>query len=713
MAEATEQTHQRTRRIFASIGRFILHSPKPFIVLIIGGVCGVLWSGQQQVAIWIFLALTAYAVIDALLGIIQDIRHGHVGVDLLAIIAILATTAVGEHWAAWIVVLMIYSGDTIESFAQSRASRNLTALMDAAPQIAHVLHESGGPNRTAHLQQKPSPAARPDAEYFSTRTGERVDYSEDRLVETTAISSADLPSDDHSGGWDTVDVDAVRIGDRLVVKPGETVPVNGVLLSDTATIDLSMISGEPVPVDMYRGGRISSGAINGATALTLQATATAASSQYQKILQLVKNAQDSRAAVVKTADMLAVPFTVVSLIIAFLAWYLSGDPLRFAQVLVLATPCPLLIAAPVAYLGGTGRLAKIGVIIKTQDVLESLGNVSHIFFDKTGTLTRKRPEVARIDLLENAKKTYTDEEVLRLAGPLEAYSVHILAKGISTASTTLLRKKGLPRPHVEDASEEPGNGTSGTVDGHDVKVGRLAFVEPGVTHPADLFTPLAPNEMVAFVSIDGTLVGRIILTDFARPNSATAVRALRKIGVQRLSMLTGDNYDSAAAIGNEVGISDIKAQLLPEEKVEALKAARHDPLDQPSKILRFLRKLAAVPDPAPVTMMVGDGVNDAPVLASATIGVAMTDGSVTAASESAHVVIMNDDIEMVPAAILISRQTKRTMLQAVLVGLGTATVLMILAACNLIPVVVGAFLQELIDVMSILWALTAIIDHKK
>lgn len=718
-----------------SIIRFIKRSPMPFVVLVVGAVNAVLWSTSTQVAIWIFLALTAYAVIDALVGIVRDIRHGHVGVDILAIIAILATTVVGEYWAAWIVVLMIYSGDAIEDFAQAKASQNLTALMDAAPQIAHVLHKSHNSDDSvttifvapdaapdAHSRETTATASAATAGSVSPLTGEVVDYSDDNLIspppDTGAAEAVDdrcyiLPSAKHEEGWDTVEVDKVRVNDRLVVKPGETVPVNGVLLSEQATVDLSMINGEPVPVDVYRGGHLASGAINGSSTLTMQATSTAANSQYQKILQLVKTAQESRATVVKTADMLAVPFTVISLLIAFLAWYFSGDPLRFAQVLVLATPCPLLIAAPVAYMGGTGRLAKIGVIIKTQDVLENLGNVSHIFFDKTGTLTRKRPEVSRVEVLPEATQSgYTSDEVLLLAGPLEAYSVHILAKGITAAASRLIRERHLDRPHVDNAREDSGNGVMGHVDGHKVKVGRLSFVAPDSAPASALFKTLSPNEMVAYVSIDEVLVGRIVLRDFARSNSSAAVRELRAMGVSKLSMLTGDNLDSAAGIGEEVGIDDLHAKLLPEDKVEALKAARKDPLPHQSAIRTVLRHMVGAPDPKAITMMVGDGVNDAPVLASADIGVAMTDGSSTAASESAQVVIMNDDIEMVPAAIKISRQTKRTMLQAVLAGLGLAIVLMVCAAFNLIPVVAGAFLQEVIDVLSILWGLTAIIDRK-
>ena len=527
--------------------------------------------------------------------------------------------------------------------------------------------------------------------------------------------------------FDTVPVEQVQLGDVLMVLPGETVPVDGELLSGTATLDLSNINGEPVPREVFAGARVMSGAVNGSTALTMRATQVAADSQYQRILELVASAQESRPAVVKTADRLAVPFTVLSLMIAGIAWAMSGVPTRFAQVLVLATPCPLLIAAPVAYIAGTGRLAAAGVLIKAQDVLENLGRVTQVFFDKTGTLTVKQPQVVRVEMLPGAATRLNEDHVLMMAGVVESYSVHILSKGIAKAGTEAMARlrqrfedgqrlcpepeaswpgHGREYPVIKNINEDAGKGVSGEVNGHAVRVGRLSFAAAGEegflavdrTAPSrsedDLrtrFGLLQPDEMASYVSVDGQLIARIVLRDVPRANAKAALAKLHELGVTKLAMLTGDKRASANIIASEVGIDEVHAELFPEDKVAAVKAATGAGKT--------------------VTMMVGDGVNDAPVLAVADIGVAMTDGTSTAASESAQVVIMNDNIAAVPRAIAIARRTKRVMLQAVIAGLVLATIGMIAAAFDLIPVVVGAFLQEAIDVVSILWALTALIDR--
>ena len=300
--------------------------------------------------------------------------------------------------------------------------------------------------------------------------------------------------------FDTVPVEQVKLGDVLMVLPGETVPVDGELLSGSATLDLSNINGEPVPREVFAGARVMSGAVNGSTALTMRATQVAADSQYQRILELVASAQESRPAVVKTADRLAVPFTVLSLAIAGIAWAVSGVPTRFAQVLVLATPCPLLIAAPVAYIAGTGRLAAAGVLIKAQDVLENLGRVTQVFFDKTGTLTVKQPQVVRVEMLPGAKTRLNEDHVLMMAGVVESYSVHILSKGIAKAGADAMARlrqrfadgqrrcpepeaswpgHGREYPVVKDINEDSGKGVSGKVNGHAVRVGRLSFAAAG------------------------------------------------------------------------------------------------------------------------------------------------------------------------------------------------------------------------------------------
>ena len=810
---------------------------------------------------WIVIALVAYTIVVTVHGMIDDLRHGHVGVDLLAVVAIASTVAVQEYWAAWAVVLMISSGEAIEEFAQSKAESNLTALIDAAPRTAHVVvlpgirghvHASGS-EHTADVTADGFRTVRvSDSGETDNQDGEKHAYvsespesdknggevrlhmsdsgESDNQGDKTRAFASESPETDTKGAsqtydaagehFETVPVDQVQLGDVILVLPGETVPVDGELLSGVATLDLSNINGEPVPREVYAGARVMSGAVNGSTTLTMRATQLAQDSQYQKILELVSSAQESRPAVVKTADMLAVPFTVLSLAIAGLAWAISGLPLRFAQVLVLATPCPLLIAAPVAYVAGTGRLAKAGILIKAQDVLENLGRVSHIFFDKTGTLTVKQPQVVRVEKPFETSSPFNEDHILMMASVVEGYSVHILSKGIATAGRKamddlyaryaagqrLCVERDLPGhgrdyPVVKNIVEESGKGISGEVNGHQVRVGRFAYVtadESGFTpvlhmpdatyHVSDsaesdkreaqnalrmsdspetdiqraktrvylsdsaesdtmgvrngvpddaqpaaapstsvsvatqsaarkpetansLFAPLAPDERAAYVAIDGRLAARIVLRDVPRENAKRSLARLHELGIKELSMLTGDKAASARIIANEVGIDDVQSELFPEDKVAAVKSATESKHQKLSLWNRIKQRVTGESKNRQITMMVGDGVNDAPVLAVADIGMAMTDGTSTAASESAQVVIMNDDIASVPRAIAIARRTKKVMLQAVLIGLGLAIIGMIAAAFNLIPVVVGAFMQEAIDVVSILWALTVLFDR--
>ncbi|WEV73969.1 HAD-IC family P-type ATPase [Bifidobacterium sp. ESL0798] len=822
----------------------------------------------------IVVLLVAYSVFDSICGMIASLKAGHVGIDVLAILALLSTLGVQEYWAAWAVVLMIWSGEAIEEFAQTKAESNLSALVAAAPQMAHIsdlpgVHTATDSKDSAVYGETSKPngdiAGKHLAALFSNTDRRLTDgfratlatalprgdardlednlcmiNADDCNCELSSVAkdnAADVPRNSRRvraqpagslarhtfiGGslarssqaaealesqaaqnahFHTVPVDQVALGDVLVVLPGETIPVDGKLLSGTATLDLSAINGEPLPRTVFAGARVMSGAINGSTMIVMRATQLAQDSQYQQTMQLVDSARASRAPVVKTADVLAVPFTIISLVIGVAAWIASGTPERFAQVLVLATPCPLLIAAPVAYMAGTGRLAKAGILTKTQEVLENLGKVSHIFFDKTGTLTVTRPQVVRVDVPEAARKRLpevlglakgsadsqrdddivgTDESVtsinsrnghsessnvmqireiiVELAAVVETYSVHILAQGIVAAGAAASKKLHNGRtafPVVKDVHEDAGSGVRGMVEGHMVRVGRLSFVmnvrkdnetdgRPrngeaprndarcqkemvknsvvsdtsnsvllvNEAFPSSQFKPRAADEMVAYVSVDGLLAARIVLRDVPRDNARESLRRLRSLGVGAVTMLTGDSRSSADVIASEVGIDDVRADLLPQDKVAAVKAVSHETLSHSSKIETLLDRLSGQPKPRPISVMVGDGVNDAPVLAAADIGIAMTDGTSTAASQTAQVVIMNDDIADVPRAVAIARQTKRTMLQAVVTGLGLALVCMVAAAFNLIPVVVGAFTQEAIDVVSILWALTALRDRK-
>lgn len=755
--------------IIAAIPLALLGSWRPWEAAGVSLTFGPFNPGVGQ---WIVIALVVYTIVVTVIGMIDDLRHGHVGVDLLAVIAIASTVAVQEYWAAWAVVLMISSGEAIEEFAQSKAESNLTALVDAAPRTAHVVtlpgvrghvHTTGG----EHAADVTEGGFRKVAGAGDSGVGGSAAYVS---VSGESDKPGTKPYDAAGEYFETVPVDQVKLGDVILVLPGETVPVDGELLSGVATLDLSNINGEPVPREVYAGARVLSGAVNGSTALTMRATQLAQDSQYQKILELVSSAQQSRPTVVKTADVLAVPFTILSLAIAGIAWAVAGTPLRFAQVLVLATPCPLLIAAPVAYVAGTGRLAKAGILIKAQDVLENLGRVSHIFFDKTGTLTVKQPQVVRVEKPFENSSPYDENHILMMAGVVEGYSVHILSKGIAAAGQKAMQElyaryengqrlcaerdlpgHGRDYPVVKNIEEQSGKGVSGEVNGHAVRVGRFAYVtadEAGFTHVlgagvaagtaagavADsavgdsatgtaagaskkpevnsLFAPLEPDEMAAYVAIDGKLAARIVLRDVPRENAKASFEKLHRLGVKKLSMLTGDKEASARIIAGEVGIDDVQSELFPEGKVAAVKNATEDAHQNQPAWDKVVQRVVGESMTRQVTMMVGDGVNDAPVLAVADIGMAMTDGTSTAASESAQVVIMNDDIASVPRAITIARRTKKVMLQAVLVGLGLAIIGMVAAAFNLIPVVVGAFMQEAIDVVSILWALTALLDRE-
>ena len=755
--------------IIAAIPLALLGSWRPWEAAGVSLTFGPFNPGVGQ---WIVIALVVYTIVVTVIGMIDDLRHGHVGVDLLAVIAIASTVAVQEYWAAWAVVLMISSGEAIEEFAQSKAESNLTALVDAAPRTAHVVtlpgvrghvHTTGG----EHAADVTEGGFRKVAGAGDSGVGGSAAYVS---VSGESDKPGTKPYDAAGEHFETVPVDQVKLGDVILVLPGETVPVDGELLSGVATLDLSNINGEPVPREVYAGARVLSGAVNGSTALTMRATQLAQDSQYQKILELVSSAQESRPTVVKTADVLAVPFTILSLAIAGIAWAVAGTPLRFAQVLVLATPCPLLIAAPVAYVAGTGRLAKAGILIKAQDVLENLGRVSHIFFDKTGTLTVKQPQVVRVERPFENSSPYNESHILMMAGVVEGYSVHILSKGIAAAGQKAMQElyaryengqrlcaerdlpgHGRDYPVVKNIEEQSGKGVSGEVNGHAVRVGRFAYVtadEAGFTHVlgagaaagiaagavADsavgdsatgtaagdskkpevnsLFAPLEPDEMAAYVAIDGKLAARIVLRDMPRENAKSSLEKLHRLGVKKLSMLTGDKEASARIIAGEVGIDDVQSELFPEGKVAAVKNATEDAHQNQPAWDKVVQRVVGESMTRQVTMMVGDGVNDAPVLAVADIGMAMTDGTSPAASESAQVVIMNDDIASVPRAIAIARRTKKVMLQAVLVGLGLAIIGMVAAAFNLIPVVVGAFMQEAIDVVSILWALTALLDRE-
>ncbi|PNS43360.1 heavy metal translocating P-type ATPase [Gardnerella vaginalis] len=676
----------------------------------------------------IIAILVLYTSVISLRNMIKHLLHGTLGIDLLAFVALLATLCIGEFWASYLIVVMVFTGDAIEDFAHMKAQRNLSLLVSASPQTAHLMTLPGivcGESCEQCALLDHSHFRKVSNESSIGALQEPKDFTNCESCKKCNNNSKECPilqdvkSSSQLQRYKTVPVEDLKIGNVIVVLPGETVPVDGELLSGSAVLDTSAINGESVPREVFAGASVLSGCVNGGVVLIMRVTKLSEHSQYQKIMQLVESARSSRAAVVRFADMLSVPFTVLSFLIAGFAWGFSGDVLRFAQVLVLATPCPLLIAVPVACMAGTGRLAKLGIVVKSQDVLEQLSRVTDVFFDKTGTLTVKQPQVVNVEIIDTTQKA---DRIVMLAGVLETYSQHILAGGIAKAGSVLWDRTHpsstpqLPSvreyPVVHSVKETAGQGIQGVVDGVLVRVGRRKYVteqtdinKQGMSQIADQHTAvksmpdaLAADEMATYVSFDGVLVGRIVLKDVPRDNAKSTIDALRMLGARSISILTGDSLQAATTIGKSVGIDTIYADLLPQDKLAHVKKEIYGSSKNKKN--------------STVTMMVGDGVNDAPVLAASDIGVAVTDGTDTAASECAQVVIMNNDISSVASAIRVAKHTKRVMVQSVLMGIGLAIISMLFAAFGFIPAVIGAMMQEAIDVVAIMWALTALRERR-
>jgi heavy metal translocating P-type ATPase len=421
-----------------------------------------------------------------------------------------------------------------------------------------------------------------------------------------------------------------------------------------------------------------SGSLNGDSVIRIRATAVAAESQYQRIVHLVAFAAQSRAPLVRLADRFAVPFTIVSVAIAGLAWWLSGEPVRFAEVLVVATPCPLLIAAPVAFIAGMSRSAKAGVIVKSGRTLEQLSRVRTVAFDKTGTLTLGLPEVVGV----RPHGPFSTNELLALVASVEQYSPHVLASSIVEAANAA----GLVLESASEVREQTASGVTAEVAGHLVVVGKRKFVAGHVGEIS--WPPPRSGQLAVYAAVDGAFAGEILLSDRVRDNAKSTLAQLSHFGVRHTILLSGDLAATAQHVADELGISEVRSQCLPEEKVEVVRALTDRPV-----------------------MMVGDGVNDAPVLAVADIGVAMGARGSTAASESADVVIMVDDLSRVVRAISIGWQTNATALTAIWLGIAMSLALMIVATFGVLPAIVGAALQEVVDLFVILYALRALVER--
>ena len=564
------------------------------------------------------LVASTYALVIAVRSTISMLRSwssGSFGIDILAIAAIGSTVALGDHWAALVVVLMLTSGEALEDFASRRARTELRALLDRAPRVAHR-------------------------------------------------ESKNVVKD--------IDLDAVAAGDLLEVRPGEAIPVDAELLAAGAWLDESSITGESLPVWRAEGSKVLSGAVNGSGVIRVRAVTTAAKSQYQTIVDLVRDAANSKAPFVRLADRISIPFTAGAFAIGTASWVLSGDATRLAEVLVVATPCPLLIATPVALIAGMSAAASREIIVKSGGVMEILSRVRSAAFDKTGTLTRGTPHVERLDSLVPDRN-----EVLRVAAALEADSAHVLARAVVMEA----ERCGVRVPSASDIREVIASGIEANIDGQRCAVGKLSFVAPG-TSPD--WSSLNAGETAVNVSRHERLIGRIVLTDEVRSEAVGTIQRLRSLGVRNVVMLTGDAKETATKVAGGLAIDDVRTGLLPSEKITAATALR----------------------PAP-TLMVGDGVNDAPVLAAVDVGVAMGSRSASAASESADVVVLVDDLSRVADAVAISQRTMRIARQSIIVGIGLSVLLMLIASTGAVPAIVGATLQEVVDVLAIANSLRA------
>jgi heavy metal translocating P-type ATPase len=599
-----------------------------FTIAVVGSIIALILDvlGKDSVAHWVLIGTIIIELLPLLWGMIEDLRDGTYGIDILAAIAIITSVVLGEYWAGMVIVLMLTGGESLEDYAEHRARRELDALLSRAPLVAHVLK------------------------------------SRDKEV--------DVPVGD------------VQVGDKLVIRPGEVVPVDATILEGNAAFDESNLTGESMPQVRAEGDTILSGAINQDGAIIVQALHTAGNSLYQQIIKLVKAAQNSKAPFVRLADRYAVPFTILSLGIAGTVWAFTGDPLRFLQVLVVATPCPLILAAPIAIISGMSRSAKQGIIIKTGSALENYATAQTFAFDKTGTLTTGQLTVDTVTAFAPYKKS----DVISFAAAAEQKSNHVLAQAIVAKA----RKDKVAFATTKNVRELAGNGLRATVSGKQILIGRLQLLKDHQVSLPAAFDTKKVQATAAYVAVNDELIGYISFKDDIRPETKPTIQRLKELGMKNILMITGDNKATAKAIAAKAGIKDIEAEALPGDKI------------------RVLEKLTDRP-----VAFVGDGVNDAPVLTASDVGIALGARGSTAASESADVVIMQDDLAHVAEGRAIARRTFYIARQSIFIGIGLSLVLMAVFATGKFKPIYGAAIQELVDVIVIINALRAHASPKK
>ena len=598
------------------------------VALAAGGLLHLTGHPQAGQDVWAVAVavLAAELCVEVVRTILVD--H-HMGVDTIALIAMVGALALGEELAGLVVGLMFSGGAALEEVASTRARRELTALVQRAPKVAR------------------------------RRSGERIE---------------DVP------------VEQLVSGDVVLVRTGEVVPVDGALVSPEAVLDTSTLSGEPLPVTVTEGMDVLSGVANAGAPFEVRARRAAAESAYAALVRLVEQAQTQRAPFVRMADRYAGFFLPITLVVAAAAWAASGDPVRALAVVVVATPCPLILAAPISFVSGLSRAARSGVIVKGAAAIETLGHARTVLFDKTGTLTVGTPDVRDVisaDGLDTAR-------LLCLAASVDQLSTHVLGEALVRAAG----EAGIDLLGVSDVREQPGQGIEGAVDGRRVAVGSRAFLRSEGVPEDELAAAVAlsgygSGEAHVLVAVDGHLAGVIVMADELRPDAREIVARLRAEGIAYVGMVSGDRRSVAARVGRELGIDRVYAEQSPEAKLDVV------------------RSLRTRPDLSPV-IMVGDGVNDAPALAIADLGIAMGAAGATVSSETADAVITVDRVDRVADAVHVGRRAVSIARQSVLAGMGLSIVAMGVAAAGYLPPVAGALLQEAIDLAVILNALRAL-----
>jgi len=601
-------------------------------ITLAGLVFGALaWAnGNTGLANWCWAAGTVPVVIVLLFSMLRDFLAGRFGVDSIAFVSMAAALLLGQNLAGIIIAIMYAGGNVLEDFAVARAERDLRSLIDRAPRVAH------------------------------RRIGSAIE---------------DVP------------IDQVAVGDNILVRGGEIVPVDGIILSHSAILDEAALTGEPIPVSRQVGELARSGSINAGDSFEVRASTIASESTYAGIVRMVSAAQTAKSPFIRMADRYALLLLPITLAIAAGAWFFSNDPVRALAVMVAATPCPLILAAPVAFIAGVAQAAKRGILIKGGGPLEALAHTHTVMFDKTGTLTIGGARLVAIE----AAPGHSADEILRIAASLEQASHHVVAAAIVDAATARGLKLAIPAK----AHETMGSGLEGVIDGRPVRVGSHQMVcgshKPDAWALRALRRAAWRSALSVFVAVEGQLIGVILLADELRRDTPRAVQSLRTAGVSRIVMVTGDRADAAETIGAALDLDAVLAEREPADKVDAVTTEqRQSP-----------------------TAMVGDGINDAPALAAANVGIAMGARGASASSEAADVVILVDRLDRVSEAFSIARRTREIALQSILAGMGLSGVAMGFAAVGLLPPIAGALTQEVIDVAVILNALRALTSGHK